>query len=48
MRVAKQQCENCPARSRRVRFYEVEGRGKTLCIDCAKAAVRLGIEIKQK
>lgn len=45
-RVEKVRCDNCPARSRRVRPYLVEGKRKDLCLNCCKAAVKLELEIK--
>lgn len=45
-RVSKIRCDNCPARSRRVRPYLVEGQRKDLCQACVRAAIKVEIEIK--
>ncbi len=42
----KHQCEQCPARNRVVRPYEVEGKAMNLCQGCVKAAIRIDLKIR--
>lgn len=45
-RVSKVQCDNCTARSRRVRPYLVGGQRKDLCLACVRAAIKVELQIK--